>query len=120
MRQLRQYQNKEIGLERAQTQHGGGTGPKNLAVYQVNAVTPFELDVVFESDSVPGNRGIRNLRQSHFLTEASRFCFAEELSGEAYSDALARAVGSFDEKFETIFQLKKKGMLAFLLVFVCV
>lgn len=57
MRQFRQYQSKEIGLDRAQTQHGGGTGPKNLAVYQVNAVTPFELDVVFESDSVPGDRG---------------------------------------------------------------
>lgn len=46
MRQLRRYEDKKaIGLDA----NFNAEGDPNLLVYQVNAVTPFELDVVFES-----------------------------------------------------------------------
>ena len=53
MRQFRQYQNKIIGLEKDPGQ-GSSPGVANLAVYQVNVATPFELDVVFQSESAAG------------------------------------------------------------------
>lgn len=49
MKKLRMYQEQKIiGLDRKNTNPGSKS---NLVIYQVNAATPFELDVVFESGS---------------------------------------------------------------------
>lgn len=64
-------------------------GGANLLVYQVTAELPFEMEVVFESDS--------------FVDRSER------LTGNLFDETLERFVNKFDKKFEEKFSLKSKG-----------
>ncbi|TRY78619.1 hypothetical protein TCAL_06619 [Tigriopus californicus] len=89
MRQLRRYEDKQaaIGLDPTSNVEGD----PNLLVYQVNAVTPFELDVVFESGANMAGR------------------VEGELVGNLYTDALKQLERDYDLAFEAQFHLQNKG-----------
>ena len=73
---------------------GGRMVPKdapgiNFIVKQVTATLPLEMEVIFESGSVPDR--------------------PNTLEGEVFSLALKSHVDDFEKKFNNIFQLEKKG-----------
>lgn len=61
----------------------------NFVATQITGIVPFTLDVIFES----GSFGVRD----------------KTLSGDTYTDMLEKHQVSFDDKFEEVFNLKKKG-----------
>lgn len=63
-------------------------GQPNFLAIQVNAKIPFEFDVVF---------------RSHLDSEE------QMLTGDAYTKSLANHLSKFDERFEQVFHLRKKG-----------
>jgi mannosyl-oligosaccharide glucosidase len=64
-------------------------GGANFLVHQVTTELPFEMEVIFESNS--------------FVKRPER------LTGSLFEISLAKHVSEFDEKFEQIFNLKSKG-----------
>ncbi|XP_048456331.1 mannosyl-oligosaccharide glucosidase [Rhincodon typus] len=80
-----------IGVDsyRPPPKQGGDTTQDNFLVHQVTVQVPFEVEVLFESES--------------FTDRSSR------LAGEIFTNELERWKQAFDEKFNTIFKLSDKG-----------
>eukprot|EP00095_Tigriopus_kingsejongensis_P012036 snap_masked-scaffold90_size386344-processed-gene-0.0 protein:Tk12036 transcript:snap_masked-scaffold90_size386344-processed-gene-0.0-mRNA-1 annotation:"mannosyl-oligosaccharide glucosidase-like" len=88
MKQLRRFDKNIIGLD---ANPNLPSGNPDLLVYQVNVNAPFEMDIVFESDSNVAGR------------------IEGELSGKLYSQALAALSREYDTRFEGTFRLQQKG-----------
>lgn len=89
MQRLRLYQHDKLRIIGLDPTHLKSDNP-NFVVYQVNAMLPFQLDVVFKSNSFDQERD-------------------DELSGEIYTKELSMWRQKFDARFEDTFGLRQKG-----------
>lgn len=86
MRSLRLFDGRTIGLE---SSLGKGTGRPNFIIFQLNARPGAQLDIVFQSDSVPDRPA--------------------NLVGPYYTKKLGEWIDRFDLRFEQTFHLGSKG-----------